>query len=305
MKEKLAFIGQLDTYKRGSEIAEKLLGIRTNATCIYRITSDVGEKSSTWLKEKQSLIKEDVATDQNVVNVLVDGSFVFTKESGWKEAKLGRIYLSSREKSIDNQGLIKNSEYLAHLGSHIDFKRKLDRLISRRDIEMTELVFVNDGAAWIEKWIRKNYPDAIQILDFYHAMKHIGDFLEWLYGQGEEKKNMMEYWGSILKNEGVSQLEKEIKNEICTSKEQRKAKQKIKKYLQDNRYRMNYKEYKEKNYIIGSGAIESAHKTVIQRRMKLSGQRWSTEGARHMLDLRTVSMSGHWEWVEQYFKNAA
>jgi hypothetical protein len=213
--------------------------------------------------------------------------------------------LSSREKSIDNQDLIKNSEYLGHLGSHIDFKRKLDRLISRRDIEMTELVFVNDGAAWVENWIRKNYPDAIQILDFYHAMKHIGDFLEWLYGQGEEKKNMMEYWGHILKNEGVNELEKHIKKEKCTTKNQRKEKQRINKYINDNRYRMHYNEYQKNKYSIGSGAIESAHKTVIQRRMKLAGQRWSMKGAQHMLDLRSVSMSGHWDWVEQYFKNAA
>ncbi|MEE9373912.1 MAG: hypothetical protein V3V00_12750, partial [Saprospiraceae bacterium] len=41
-------------------------------------------------------------------------------------------------------------------------------------------------------------------------------------------------------------------------------------------------------YMIGSGAIESAHKTVIQRRMKLSGQRWSMKGAKNMLNLRCV-----------------
>jgi hypothetical protein len=42
---------------------------------------------------------------------------------------------------------------------------------------------------------------------------------------------------------------------------------------------------------IGSGEIESAHRTVIQKSMKLSGQRWSTKGVKNMLRLRVISMN--------------
>ena len=49
--------------------------------------------------------------------------------------------------------------------------------------------------------------------------------------------------------------------------------------------------------IIGSGAIESAHRTVIQKRMKQSGQRWSTKGAKNMLRLRVISMNKQWAKV--------
>ena len=166
-------------------------------------------------------------------------------------------------------------------------------------------MFVNDGAEWIKNWINRQYPDAVEILDYYHAMEHICDFLECQYEQEEERENMNEYWGYILKYEGVTQLEKHIEKEKCTTDEQKKAKEVLEKYIDDNRYRMHYEKYRKKNYSIGSGAIESAQKTVIQRRMKLSGQRWSMRGAKNMLDLRTVSMSGHWDWVEQHFRIAA
>lgn len=43
---------------------------------------------------------------------------------------------------------------------------------------------------------------------------------------------------------------------------------------------MNYPEFLNRNLLIGSVAIESAHRTVIQRRIKLSGQRWSQDGAK-------------------------
>lgn len=103
LKEKLAYIGQLDTYERGSSIAKKLLGIQTNDTCIYRITDKVGKSSSGWLEEKQSLAEESGESGQSVLNIQVDGCFLSTRKEGWKETKLGRIYKSSEEESVDNQ----------------------------------------------------------------------------------------------------------------------------------------------------------------------------------------------------------
>ena len=49
---------------------------------------------------------------------------------------------------------------------------------------------------------------------------------------------------------------------------------------------MKYDEYIKKGYQIGSGAIEAAHRNIIQQRMKLSGQRWSKKGAQNMANLR-------------------
>jgi len=66
---------------------------------------------------------------------------------------------------------------------------------------------------------------------------------------------------------------------------------------------MRYKQYKNIGCgIIGSGAIESVYRTVIQRRMKLSGQRWSTKGARNMIRLRVISMNKQWAKVIDFLK---
>jgi len=167
------------------------------------------------------------------------------------------------------------------------------------------MVFISDGAPWIGNWIKEQYPQAVQILDFFHAMKHIGDYLDVQYGKGQEKLDMIEYWGHILKNQGLEVLKKHLRKEVCQTKLQREAKKKLNKYIVKNEYRMNYPEYLLKGYMIGSGAIESAHRTVIQRRMQLSGQRWSIKGAQYMLDLRSLAMSGHWNLIEQYFGKMA
>lgn len=57
-------------------------------------------------------------------------------------------------------------------------------------------------------------------------------------------------------------------------------------YYRKNENRMNYFEYLKMGCgIIGSGAIESTHRTLVQKRMKQSGQRWSCKGAQDMLNL--------------------
>lgn len=49
---------------------------------------------------------------------------------------------------------------------------------------------------------------------------------------------------------------------------------------------MDYKAYKEQGLTIGSGMVESAHKHVLQARMKRAGQHWSQQGAEKMARFR-------------------
>jgi hypothetical protein len=65
------------------------------------------------------------------------------------------------------------------------------------------------------------------------------------------------------------------------------------------------KTYLAKGYLIGSGAMESAHRNVIQQRMKRSGQRWTIEGGQQVLNLRTTYLSNKWGKVQNYVRNAA
>src|SRR5215218_9554756 len=76
-----------------------------------------------------------------------------------------------------------------------------------------------------------------------------------------------------------------------------------KKYGQINKKRMKYHEYAKIGCgIIGSGAIESAHRTLVQKRMKQSGQRWSWKGAQNMLNLRVVRKNNDWNKIIELSK---
>jgi hypothetical protein len=51
--------------------------------------------------------------------------------------------------------------------------------------------------------------------------------------------------------------------------------------------------HKEQGLLFGSGAIESANRDVVQKRMKLSGQHRTLKGAQQMINLRVCYKSGH------------
>jgi len=89
----------------------------------------------------------------------------------------------------------------------------------------------------------------------------------------------------------------------CTNKTTLKAKEKLLNYLTTNKKRINYGEYIKQGLLIGSGAIEAAHRDVLQKRLKLSGQRWTTNGAQQIANLRTYKKSNKWDQVKSLIVN--
>jgi len=302
LTEKLVYIGQLDTYEQGADIASRLLGIETNDTCIYRLTDSFGEKCGDWLEEDGL---RTALEGEEVVYVQVDGSMVLTREESWKEVKLGRIFGGSAiHEENKNRNWLKNSDYVAHLGGHRVFEEQMSEIIDHYAGKGDGLVFINDGARWQWNWITAEYPLATQILDFYHAMEHIGKYMGLVVAR-TELSIRMESIGKLLKEQGADAVLKVIQEVGCRTKTQKAERSKLEKYITNNKERMDYPSYIERGLLIGSGAIESAHRTVIQRRMKLAGQRWSKQGAQRMLNLRTLNMGGYWDRLVSHLKIAA
>lgn len=307
LSEKIAYIGQLDTYEKGSEIALQLLNLAVSDSRIYRLTDQLGKQAQPWLEENNL---RDKVEEEQIVYVQLDGSMLLTREEHWKEVKLGRVFgANDLCAETDFRNWLKNSEYVAHLGGHEVFEERMSAMLDAYEDRADNLVFINDGAKWQWNWITDCYPRATQILDYYHAMEHIGSYVRlarFPVGEKEtEKLELTERLGHVLKHQGLQACRKLIDQIGCQTKVQRSEKKKLDQYLDNNAERMKYPEYLKRGLLIGSGAIESAHRTVIQRRMKLSGQRWSKKGARRMLNLRTLNMSGHWDRVRKFYQTAA
>ena len=142
----------------------------------------------------------------------------------------------------------------------------------------------------------------IIILDYYHVCEHLHQFASSIFTDQVALKKWTDKQKGPLLQSKVTKVIGNIKRKNCESKDALS----IINYYTTNAYRMDYQRYKNIGAgIVGSGAIESAHRTVVQKRMKQSGQRWSNKGAQNMLNLRVLSMNKQWDKVVALIKKAA
>ncbi|MCD4791691.1 MAG: hypothetical protein K8R54_00530 [Bacteroidales bacterium] len=74
--------------------------------------------------------------------------------------------------------------------------------------------------------------------------------------------------------------------------------------MEVNKSRIRYGHSSKQGFLIGSGAIEAAHRDIIQKRLKIISQRWTIEGAQQIANLRVVKKSDSWEsHLLPYFNN--
>ena len=136
-------------------------------------------------------------------------------------------------------------------------------------------------------------------------MEHIGKYIKVAKSKKGEVHSLMKKLGGILKRKGIQTVERYLEKIPRRTKKQIEEYCKLRIYINNNRSKMNYPDYILNKYLIGSGAIESAHRTVLQKRMKLSGQRWSINGLSNMIKLRSASMSGYWNKIQNIIRNSA
>jgi hypothetical protein len=161
-----------------------------------------------------------------------------------------------------------------------------------------ETVFLGDGAACNWNLAATHFPDAICILDFYHASEYVWEVSRALYRQEDAaQKALGERWVhdrlESLKKEGPKPLLRALKRRKVKTKEQHEALRKAIGYFTNNLPRMDYPQHLAAGRMIGSGPIEAACKVVIGQRLKQAGMRWSDAGADAVLAVRTTLLNGN------------
>jgi hypothetical protein len=301
MQELMTYAGHLDCYGKCDETIEKFTLVKVNSSQVYRVTDHVSEslKSEDLKIERtlQPLPKDDV------LYVEIDGSMIPTRknEEPWKEVKLARLFRGSDCLNPNSEvSFLQDSQYVGHFGSSVDFCKKLGGIIDAYGDLRDRLVFINDGATWIREWIADNYPLAVSVLDYYHALEYLYEFAEKAFPKNQSEKDL---WCDRQKDLLLASDVETVLDNISSTNAKDEDKKKITTYYGNNKERMKYGQYRNIGCgIIGSGAIESAHRTVVQKRMKLAGQRWSFKGAKNMLRLRVISMNRQWAKVIDLLK---
>lgn len=226
--------------------------------------------------------------------VLADGGMVPTR-GGWREVKVGVLFREESHVRGDeaSRGSVLEPRYTACLGEQAEFKTQLRASLDVENaVRAEEVVWLADGAPGNWLLARALAPEAVQVLDWCHALQHACDAAKVLLGEGD---TLLDTWreraASLLSAGDISTLLRELREcraLVRRNRAPREALSALIAYYEANEARMDYARFRQHGILIGSGIVESAHRHVIQTRMKKAGQRWSVPGARRMARLRAA-----------------
>lgn len=299
MQELMSYAGQLDCYCQCNEILSKFTGLDVSVMQVHRVTNTYGNLLEQQAAKEPAPDEAMEVKPDETVYAMADGSMILSREDGWNEVKLGRIFKESDCMEVGaERGWIKTSVYEALLGSSKAFTERFEQKLDAYRCLGQRLIFITDGAVWIKNWINDAYPNATQILDWFHAVEHLCEFGKAYFREEGERHEWIEAQKGLLYESKTAGVISNITALIRGNEGIEDSKKKLLQYYQSNSDRMDYKRYRSIGAgLIGSGPIESAHRTVVQKRMKLSGQRWTKKRAQNLLSLRCASLSGKWDKV--------
>lgn len=270
MTEAITYMAQMvSSFERASEVLEKLLKVDVSAKQIQIISEEVGKAvfEKEMAKAKEAYEKPEESAPQELpkyrkegkLYIMTDGLQVNTRvedENGstWKEMKLGLIFCDKDViKRGDENHIITKKEYVSYLGSVSEFKKVVFAAAARAGYgKIREVVVIGDGAQWIWNMCEELFPDAVQVLDFYHLSENTHNYAKFLYP--EDQVSRRKWVKQVLDAVNDGRIE-----EAITKVEAKKVEKlpdgvvNLYTYITNNRRRIDYKYLKGKGIILVVG----------------------------------------------------
>lgn len=300
----LVRLAALAPFAQVPPLLAQFTGVTVDAETVRRLTEAAGAAQVAREAAEVERIERLLPTPPlgpSVQLLSVDGVFVPLVGGGWAEVKT--LVLGTIEPAADDPAQTRTTElsYFCRLTDVADFTRLATVETLRRGTESaTTVVAVVDGAEWCQGFIDHQCHDAVRILDFAHAVEHLGQVAQAHFGSGSAAAS--EWLGQqahALRHGDEAQVLSGLA-ELATrgSAEARELARATRAYLRTRREQIRYQTFAAAGYPIGSGCVESANKLVVEARLKGSGMHWSRAAVNPMLALRTLQANGRWdtEW---------
>jgi hypothetical protein len=202
---------------------------------------------------------------------------------------------------------------------------------------LAQVAFVTDGLDWIAEYVLPLYPDAVTALDPYHVLQHVAEAAKKASPEKKNEKTVKAVVAKARRALGMRTRRERLVLRKSEPRKQRRArrsgydgsgerlldevlrplleaatrgKTRIRQaiaYVERNLYRLDYGELRTRGFQIGSGAMESLHRTGSQVRLKRAGCHWTAEAAQAILNLRMLGLSTRWReyWAQPVLPHLA
>ena len=284
MSKLLAITGVEIAFGRSRKHLAEFLLVDISENTIRKYTQQAGEKQAAlearWIEESQneSWLQDRETKIKKVPDRLygsMDGVQVPVGED-WRELKtltwykVAPVYGEEKERSQE-------ITYHCEIAPAEEFGKLLWATVIQRFADKAkDLIFVCDGAVWIWNLVSHYFPDAIQIVDWYHACEYLTPIATALFSDDAQKKKWLQKTKRWLWQGKIKKVLQECRKHLRSPAAA--AAQSAITYYSNNQHRMKYAQYRKKGYAIGSGTVESACKQIATARLKIAGARWTLQG---------------------------
>lgn len=322
LRRMMARAGNQSTFKEGKEDLRIYAGIEVSAKDVERVAEGIGQDMEVWLRQQQEQILRQTPPLRPVKSIPVmyisyDGTGVpitRTELAGRKgkqadgssrtrEAKLGCVFTqtTTNEKGFPVRDP-ESTSFVGAIESSDEFGPRIYAEAVRRGLyEAQRVVVLGDAAEWITTIKEEHFPQALQIVDLYHAREHLSNLCKHLFGSDESQIiRFRTRWWTWLDDGKVERIVEEATQNLSDDSEEQAEKEIA--FLANHAELMRYALCRKQGLFIGSGVMEAGCKTVIGQRMKQSGMEWSVRGANAVITLRCIIKSGR---LQEYWETRA
>jgi hypothetical protein len=314
-----------DSFAKGAELLHETTGLRLGDSTVERTTEAVGERIAWHLGKGRTFGGQTPwswfcdARGRTVGYVALDATGV--RQQGphgasveGRMAYVGMVFnpLPDPERvfaGLPKPGEAMRARYISGLYPLAEMGPLLRRQAGQVGLDDAEVwVALSDGGVGLEDLLRTNFPRVeVVILDFYHASHYLAKLASALHPADEfAALEQTKAWSRTLRDEGGEVMIAVLETWAWPAvKGLAAVRAEVLGYFRNQVHRMDYPTYEANGWFIGSGAVESACKTVVGQRLKGSGMRWSESGAHAVCHVRALYRSEHRQWIDFWSRSPA
>lgn len=238
-----------------------------------------------------------------VQQVSADGALVPLVGGAWAEVKtvaIGTVETTTTAAGA-REGHTRALSYFSRLTDVETFTRLALVELHRRGTATAGVVVAPmDGADWEQAFLDMHRPDAVRILDFPHALEHLGVAAQATFGPGTaEASAWLGVQAHTLKHGDPAAVLAALRALPVTAAPDPGAATAARDgtlgYLGKRWAQIQYAQFQAQGYPIGSGCVESANKLLVEARLKGAGMHWARPNVDGMLALRSLAAADRWE----------
>jgi hypothetical protein len=314
----------LVSFQESSALLHELAGVEVSASQVERAAESLGAEIATDERcgvEQMGAVAPTMYLGMDGTGVPMRKSEVVGRagkqpdgSAKTREAKVVTLWTAeSRDEegkpvrdpgSITYSAAIESAATLDTSPERSEFAERVLREATRRSFtEASRCVVLGDGSAWIWNTAAELFPQAIQILDRFHAKEHLSQVGKVIYHESQQGKKWIQRRYDELDEGRLQSLLRALDRQALQYEEALACAD----YIRNNRDRMRYPEFHEQGLCTSTGVVEAGCKVVIGTRLKRAGMHWTVSGANDIIALRCSKLSGRYEdfWERRSERAAA